>query len=278
MAVLLALGSSVFYGIADFAGGLLSRRTHFAMVALVGHASGFLLGATIGLFVPAPGLTVADLGWGALSGVGSGLGSVFLYRGLSRGAMSVVVPVSAVGGVALPVLVGVAVLGDRPSLLAWIGIAVAVPALALVSRNDKNGEKATMTGSVDAVVASAGIALQYLALTQATPAAGLWPIVAGRMAAALAIAPMVLSVKAPLRLTWTCGWAAVATGLAAALALTLYMFAARQQLTVIAVVLSSLYPAIPVLLGIGVLRERLGRWQTLGLLGAGAAVALLTLG
>ena len=54
---------------------------------------------------------------------------LFLYRGISRGAMSVVVPVSAVGGVALPVLVSVALLGDRPTVLAWTGIAVAVPAL-----------------------------------------------------------------------------------------------------------------------------------------------------
>jgi drug/metabolite transporter (DMT)-like permease len=46
----------------------------------------------------------------------------------------------------------------------------------------------------------------------------------------------------------------------------------------IAVVLSSLYPVIPVLLGLTVLRERLGLGQALGLVGAGVAVVLLSVG
>nr|WP_271209452.1 hypothetical protein [Rhodococcus wratislaviensis] len=52
-----------------------------------------------------------------------------LFRGLSRGAMSVVVPISAVCGIAVPVLMGVAALGERPSTLSWLGIVIAVPAL-----------------------------------------------------------------------------------------------------------------------------------------------------
>ncbi|MFF5547610.1 hypothetical protein [Streptomyces olivaceoviridis] len=48
--------------------------------------------------------------------------------------MSVVVPVSDVGAVALPVLVGVAFLGERPAAVAWAGIAVAVPAPWLVAQ------------------------------------------------------------------------------------------------------------------------------------------------
>jgi uncharacterized membrane protein len=68
------------------------------------------------------------------------------------------------------------------------------------------------------------------------------------------------------------------TGAVAALALIFYPLAARQQLVVIAVVLSSLYPAIPVLLGITALRERLTWQQTAGLVGAGAAIELLTAG
>lgn len=46
----------------------------------------------------------------------------------------------------------------------------------------------------------------------------------------------------------------------------------------IAVVLASLYPAIPVILGLAVLHEKVTRTQLTGLVGAGAAVVLLTLG
>lgn len=126
MGALLALASALAYGIADYAGGLLSRRTHFGTVAFLGQVGGLAFALAAAPFMPAH-VGLDGLVWGALSGIGTGVGMLFLYRGISRGAMSVVVPVSAVGGVALPVLVGVALLGDRPSVLAWAGIAVAVP-------------------------------------------------------------------------------------------------------------------------------------------------------
>jgi drug/metabolite transporter (DMT)-like permease len=296
MGALLALASAVFYGMADFAGGLLSRRAHFAAVALAGQVGGLGLTLVVAPFAPGSSPGAADLGWGALSGVGTGLGMVFLYRGLSRGAMSVVVPVSAVSGVALPVLAGVVVLGDRPSVLSWLGIAVAVPALCLVAQEGGGNEAASASArgsgpasgqgagavshaaSVDALVAGVGIALQYLALAQAAPEAGVWPVAAGRVAAIVTVLPLALSSRARLRLPVRQAVAAAATGMLAACALVFYLLAVREQLVVIAVVLSSLYPAIPVLLGITVLRERLQLLQAAGLVAAAAAVAFLTAG
>ena len=45
-----------------------------------------------------------------------------------------------------------------------------------------------------------------------------------------------------------------------------------------AVVLSSLYPAVPVLLGVTLLHERVTPWQVCGLVCAGTAIGLLALG
>jgi drug/metabolite transporter (DMT)-like permease len=272
---LLALASATCYGIADFAGGLLSRRASFVTVALIGQATGLVLTLAVAPLVPAAP-TGPDIAWGALSGVGTGAGMVFLYRGLGRGAMTVVVPVSAVGGLAIPVLIGVAVLGNRPSATAALGIAVAVPALWLVSRDRAGSESLVSAAALDGVLAGAGIALQYIALAQAGPAAGIWPVMAGRVTATLAILPLLGRLAAPSRLSPRLAVAAAATGACAALALVCYLLATRQQLVAIAVVLSSLYPAIPVLLGLAVLRERLRWQQAAGLLGAGVAVALLT--
>ncbi|MFC9974392.1 EamA family transporter [Spirillospora sp. NPDC127200] len=280
MGVLYALASALCYGLADFAGGLLARRAHFAAVALVGQAGGLLLAlAAVPLF-PAASLQPADLAWGALSGVGTGLGMVFLFRGLSHGTMSVVVPVSAVAGVALPVLVGVLLLGDRPSALAWAGVLVTIPALWLVSRDGGagRGEGRGPAGASDALIAGTGIALQYLALAQAGPGAGIWPVAAGRVAAIITVLPMAVSSGARLRMPPVRLLGAAATGMTASGALVLYMLAAREQLLAVAVVLSSLYPAIPVLLGVTALRERLTRWQATGLVGAGAATLLLAVG
>lgn len=280
MGALLALASAAFYGMADFAGGLLSRRAHFAAVALAGQIGGLMLTLVVAPLAPGSSPGAADLGWGALSGVGTGLGMVFLYRGLSRGAMSVAVPISAVSGVALPVLVEVLVLGDRPPVLSWLGITMAVPALWLVAQEDRREETAPAPARgpghapVNALVAGVGIALQYVALAQAAPKAGVWPVTAGRVTAILAVLPLALSSR--LRMPMHQALGAVVTGMLAACALVFYLLAVREQLVVIGVVLSCMYPAIPVLLGITVLRERPNLLQAAGLAGAAVAVAFLT--
>lgn len=274
MGTLLALASAACYGIADLAGGLLSRRANVAVVAVIGQAAGLVLLLPIALVLPArPAL--GDLGWGALSGVGTGIGMLFLYRGLRRGAMSVVVPVSAVGGLAIPVLVGVALFGDRPFMLSALGIGVVLPALWLVSRTGAARGPVAEGATLDALVASVGISVQYLALAPAGPQSGIWPVVAGRLTAALTVASLL---RQPPRLPPRLFLGSALTGGCAALALVSYLLATQQQLVTIAVVLSSLYPVIPVLLGLTVLHERLTRRQVLGLFATGVAIVLLTAG
>ncbi|GAA2168645.1 EamA family transporter [Actinomadura napierensis] len=273
---LLALASALCYGIADVTGGLLSRRADFRAVAFLGQIGGLICAVAVALAVPVRELVWQDVAWGALSGIGTGIAMVFLYRGIGQGTMSVVVPVSAVGGVALPVLVGVAFLGDRPSLTAWVGIAVVLPALWLVSRSRSDERDRVRSAVVNGLVASAGIGVQYLALARAGHDAGLWPVAAGRVSAVLAIAPMA---RAHIRRLPGRGTppGALATGAVAAAALAFYLLATREQLVVIAVVLSSLYPVVPVLWGVTALRERLSAGQVAGLVAAAAAVLLLTL-
>jgi uncharacterized membrane protein len=271
-----ALGSAICYGVADFAGGMLSRRANAVAIALAGQVGGLLLTVLAALLVPAPDIAADDLAWGAASGVGTGMGMAFLYRGLSQGAMSVVVPVSAVGGLALPVAANVAILGDRPSTAAWLGLVAAVPAMWCVSRTRTDETTAGAAGVADGLAASLGIALQYLALAQAGTASGLWPLAVGRLAAVLAILPLAGMTRSPLRLP---PWLAVQAGLVggvAALALFLYLIATRHALVTVAVALSNFYPALPALLGIVVLRERLSHMQVGGLLLAGVAVGLLS--
>lgn len=134
MGALLALSSAVVHGSVDFTGGLLSRRAHHTAVTFLGQLGGLPLACAAALLLPSDAVHRADLLWGALSGVGSGMAMWLLNRGLSRGDMSVVVPVSAVTGVVLSVLCGVPVLGDRLGAVAWPVIAVTVPALWFVAR------------------------------------------------------------------------------------------------------------------------------------------------
>ncbi|WP_409235214.1 EamA family transporter [Streptomyces sp. PA5.6] len=304
MGALLALASAACYGIVDFAGGLLSRRVHFTVVTFLGQFGGLLLALVVALAatVPVGSVRAVDFAWGAASGVGSAVAMQFLNRGLTRGAMSVVIPVSAVTGVALSVLCGVLFLGDRPTALAWLGIGVTVPALWLVSAGGTRGGRTGggragggRTGGgwadvqaaepapgsrvpVDGLIASAGVAVQYIALAQADPASGVWPVAAGRAAAVLLLLPNACRHAAAFRQPARLSGLAVLIGAGAALGLILYLWAAQQQMLAIAVVLASLYPAVPTVLGVATLGERVTRAQTTGLVGAVVAIVLLTLG
>lgn len=279
MGAVLALASATCFGIADFVGGLLSRRANSSSVALIGQVAGGIVVLVVAPLAAASHVDLPSLGWGALSGVGTGVGVLFLYRGLVKGQMCVVVPLSTVGGVALSVLAGVLFLGDRPSPLASAGIVVAVPALWLVSAS-RGQSGSTAAGTVDGLVSGVGFALQNVALPHADADAGLWPVAASRVASVLVI----LSLTRPAvtaswsRLSWRLGLLATGNGVMASAAITLYLFATRQELLSVAVVLSSLYPVIPVLLGLAVLREHLIRRQAAGLVTAGLAVVLLSSG
>ncbi|MET7636000.1 EamA family transporter [Streptomyces sp. NPDC005078] len=279
MGALLALASAVCYGVVDFAGGVLSRRAPFAAVTLFGQVGGLGFAVVAALLVPASFVHPADLCWGAVSGVGSAAAMLLLNRGLSRGAMSVVVPVSAVTSVVLSVLGGVLVLGDRPTPLVWTGIAVTAPALWLVSggrsTSPHSPDATTGRGMQDGLLASVGVAVQYLALAQAGPSSGLWPVAAGRLAAVAVLLP---TAARHFRLPPMRGAQALLTGVGAALALSLYLLATQQQMLAVAVVLASLYPALPVVLGLAVLHESVDRRQAVGLLGTATATVLLALG
>ena len=105
IAVLLALGSAAAYGASDFVGGFVSRRTSawgVAFVVQLTSAVAVLVAALIERHPP----STHDLLWGLVSGVGSGVGISFLFRGFAAGRMSVVAPLSAVGAAVIPVAVG----------------------------------------------------------------------------------------------------------------------------------------------------------------------------
>ncbi len=132
MGILLALAAALLYGGSDFGGGLASRRLGSLRVSVVGSAAATVLAWATLIMVGGPGPSLRAVAWGLASGLAGGAGTLVLYRGLARGQMSVVGPLSAVGAAVVPVAAGVA-LGERPSLLSVAGVLVALPAIVLVA-------------------------------------------------------------------------------------------------------------------------------------------------
>lgn len=264
-AVLLALAGAVGYGLSDFIGGLTARRTSpwpVAFLACAGALSGSMVLALVHSGAPGAG----DFGFAALGGVGSGVGSGFLYRGLAAGRMGVVAPVSAVGAAVVPVAAGV-LGGERPSGLIWLGIAIALPAIWLVSREvSASASKApTAAGLVDGVLAGVGFGVLFAAMGQVPTAAGYWPLVVAQVVSLAAIIITALLFRArwvPRQRTELWGLAA---GVLASLAVLCFLLATDQGLLTVSAVLTSLYPAATVLLATVVLKERIHRAQAVGL-------------
>ena len=133
MALVLALLSAVFYGTADFFGGLAARRSSALAATVLAQGAGLVLVAVALPFFPGEPPRWADTLWGVGAGLTGGLGVALLYYGLAVGRVSVVAPVTAVCAITIPVVVAMA-LGERPGPLAISGIALAVLSVGLISR------------------------------------------------------------------------------------------------------------------------------------------------
>ncbi len=137
---MLALVSATGYGVSDFVGGLASRRVAALRVVLVSYPIAWTL-LTILAFIVGGELSPGAAGWGALCGVSQAFGVWWFYAALGSGPISVVSPLTAVLVAAVPVAAGL-VLGERPGPLALAGIAVALLAVALVSREVRDAMSA----------------------------------------------------------------------------------------------------------------------------------------
>ncbi|MGI9157739.1 MAG: EamA family transporter [Marmoricola sp.] len=279
MAIILALCSALTYGLSDFAGGFVSRRTSAWAVAVVGQTSSVVCTAVAALFVAGSPVPL-DFGWAVLAGLGGGMGCGFLYRGFRTGRMGVVAPVSAVGSALVPVVAG-ALGGERPGLLAWIGIAVAMPAIWLVSSTPSTEQTEggpVSAGLLDGVLAGIGFGLLFACLGQIPASAGLWPLTVTQLVSV----PAVIGLATVLRAQWVprepvVRWAALTGPLGATATLT-FLLATQHGYLTVSGVLASLYPASTVLLAVLVLREHVHRAQALGLALCAVTVALVAAG
>lgn len=279
-AILLALLAALAYGLSDFVGGLVSRRTSAWSVAVVGAGTAAVLTGLVALFLPGDP-TGGDFAWAVLAGVGSGAGAGFLYRGFAAGRMGVVAPLSAVGAAVVPLLVGIAD-GERPSTLAWIGILLALPAIWLVSREPTPAldrpTAATAAGVVDGLLAGLGFGVLFAALGQVPDSAGLWPLALTQLLSV----PAVVVIAGLLREGWLPrhrgAWQAVWCGVLSTVATAAFLFATQRGFLTVSGVLTSLYPAFTILLAALLLEERIHRGQGVGLVLCGTAVSLVAAG
>ena len=274
--IVLAFACAVVYGIADYCGGRSARSASSLIVSLLGQASSLVVGLVVVILVGTAFPPMRELAWGGLAGVASAVALGAFYHALSQGSMTVVAPITAVTSAVLPVAFGL-VRGERPAAIAYLGMALAVAAIALVSGAVGARHVATQRSTIGfALLGGVGFAVIFIALGETTTVSGVWPLVSSRVVSVVLISMIALARGANGRGAVGIWKLAAFAGALDMSANFLYLIAVRRGLLSIVVVVVALYPVSTVLLAFGLDKERVSRSQAFGMAMAVGALVLVS--
>jgi len=265
VAIALALACAVVYGVADYSGGRASRSAPSIAVSFCGQLTSAALALTTVLIIGTAFPPGRDLAWGGLAGLAGAVAIASFYHALSHGSMTVVAPITAVTSAVLPVVFGL-LDGERPKLLAYVGMLAAVGAVALVSGAVGVRQIETSRSTIlFALVAGLGFAVIFIALGETSEDSGIWPLVAARAVSIAVIAGLAIGTRTRVRGHGSVWRLAAVTGVLDISANFLYLLAVRRGLLSVVVVVVALYPVSTVCLAFGLDKERVSRSQAWGM-------------
>jgi drug/metabolite transporter (DMT)-like permease len=271
--LLLALGASLAWGVSDFVGPLVGRRLGTLRVLFWAQIGGLL---AIGVAVAVRGQGPA--GWAVLfailASIGGMLGLFAFYRGVQRGAISVVAPIAGVSAI-VPVIYGIAT-GDSPSALQLTGVACALCGVALASIEHHEGSRRIAAGAGLALLAAAGFGFYFPWMHAAGKVDFWWASLVFRTVALLLVAAVVAQQRAPMKVSKRDLAIVCAIGIGDTIGNLLFAASSGKGLISLTAVLASLYPVVTVLLAASVLRERVAPLQRAGIALTLAGVVLIS--
>lgn len=273
--VAFGLLASASWGAGDFSGGLATRKQSVISVLLLAHLVGLVL--FLGLAVLSremlPPLT--DLGWGTLAGLSGALGLGALYSALAAGKMGLAAPMVGVIAAIIPVIVSM-VANGAPTAFQLSGFVIGIVSLGLVSYSGGQLPQRKILGL--ALVSGLGFGMFFVLIDRVQSNAVFWPLAAARSASFVLMLVILLVSKRTWRPSNNRQWVMISlSGVLDAAANVFFVVASQLGRLDIASVLSSLYPAMTVMLAWLFLKERLTRIQILGLLAALVAIIMISL-
>jgi drug/metabolite transporter (DMT)-like permease len=269
-----ALGAVCTWGVSDFLGGYAARRFQAFFLAALGHLSGTVMMVAIALVAGEPFPARPQLLWACAAGVAGGISLAFFYRSLSQGNMGISAPVAAILSAGIPTIFALAHEGF-PGVVPCVGFALALAGIWLVSRPEGGGRP---KGLALAIAAGLGFALFFIFIKRAGDGNALW-IAAVARAASFAVTGAITLAGRRFSPSYTAGFGlGLIAGCIDVSGTFFFVRASQTGRLDTAVVLSSLYPAITVVLARLFLHERFTRWKTIGVLAALAAIPMIARG
>ena len=269
----MSLSAAAIWGGGDFSGGIAVKRANVFRVVAGAHACGFVMMLLLAWLTREPMPPASSLGWGVVAGVTGAFGIAALYQGLAIGRMGVVAPVASVVTAVLPVMFGFRIEG-MPDRFQLAGFALALISIWLVARPDDRIDSHRGLGL--AILAGVMFGLFLVSGKQAGVHGVFWPLVAARAASTLLMLIIVAFSPRDPRSLRPALVPILLSGICDSGANALFLAATRHGRLDVAAVLSSLYPASTVILARVLLKERISRSQTAGIVGALASVALIS--
>lgn len=265
------LAAVLAWGTSDFLGGYATRRANAFLFTTVVNIGGLLLVGTLATGSHAPFPSARSVAWVLAGGISGGASLAIFYRALSSGRMGLTAPVAAVLSAAIPTVVSMFTEGV-PSKVPMVGFVCAAAGLWLITRTE---EGSSPEGIGIAVLAGIGFAGFYLCVRQAGDASAFW-IASFTRAGGLVITGLIVLMQGRFRDITATGvrWG-ILTGCIDSIGTMLFVRASQTGRLDEAVVISSLYPAVTVLLARLFLHEHFTRWRFVGLLAALAAVPMI---
>ncbi|MFJ8165255.1 EamA family transporter [Streptomyces sp. NPDC096136] len=280
MTALFALATALLWGLADFGGGLLTRRLPALTVVVVSQVAAVLVLGSVVLATGAWHDAGPQLWFAVAAGLVGPAAMLSFYKALALGPMGVVSPLGSVG-VVVPVGIGLA-LGERPGPGQFAGIAVAVVGIVLAGGPELRGAPVQRQAVLLTLAAAFGFGAVMALISQAsTTVTGLFLALLVQRVTNVAVGGAALWAQTRRgvpalprgtgpRVLWSLLPALAFVGLADVAANGTYSIAAQNGPVTVAAVLSSLYPVITALAAFAVLKERLRSVQAAG---AGLALA-----
>ena len=270
--ILYSLGSALCWGVADFSGGLASRRANVYKVVLVAHTTGMALMVALALMRGEAMPTLREMMWGIAAGTAGTIGLVALYRALAVGKMGIVAPITAVLTAVLPMSYGLVTQG-LPRTIQLFGFVIAAIGIALISRPEKTAGMPKGLGL--ALLASAGFGFFLIFIKFAGTTAVYWPLAAARFPAVILMGIMAVLSNEPSGFDKRIVRLALIAGVLDTLGNVTFVLANQHGRLDVAAVLSALYPAMTVALAFFVLKERVMRIQYVGIVAVLISVPLI---
>lgn len=267
-----SLTAMLIWGASDFSGGIGARRTNAFVFTAIVHLSGVLLMLAAAVLIGAAFPPRTSVLWALAAGSVGGISLAIFYRALASGKMGLTAPVAAVLGAGIPTVVTAFVSGF-PGYRHIAGFVLAAVGVWLISRTEEGVGRPEGLGL--AVLAGIGFAAFYLCINQAGDASAAWLAGISRFASLAVTGIFVLAGRQAGPLPRPVLALAVFTGFLDVTGSVLFIRAAQSGRLDSAVVLSSLYPAVTVLLARMFLREHFSPSKTVGMLAALAAVPLV---